>query len=173
VMRLLLALHTSDLARIAISTNGSARTRAVRGTQEIYTNSGALRARSWYCRKNCRTSAHAHYVGSGHRTKRVANNNTSSMGEPVVRFGSRKSKLSADGVGVKPSKAVSANSAPLTRGRGCIWIKEVDVALMVAMSTGEGDSSGCSRSCSHSMIDLSRLESDRERTVDRRHDSLR
>jgi len=174
-MRVVLALHTSDARRaIGSSSISSSHTSA---TQEIYTVGDALRA-SWWCGKDRRNSANEKCVGSRHRTKRIANNSTSVPCEAVVRFGSGKPKLFADGVGVNLGEAVSANSTPAQssgKREADTWgrVKEVDVALVVAVATGEGDSSGCRRSRSHSMVNLSQLKRGREGIVDRRHDSLR
>jgi len=163
-MRVILALHPTDLATRTRSTKTSSGTTA---TQEIYISNVALRARkTWSC---CTTEADC--VGSGHRTKRVANDNPRDNVEPIVRFGSGKPKLLTHGVGVNLGEAISANTAPLSRSY-CI-VKEVDVALVVAMSTGEGNPSGSRLSCSHSMIDLGHLKRGGESIVDRRHDSLR
>ena len=68
----------------------------------------------------------------------------------------------ADGVGVKLGEAVSANSAPCCRSSRwrrrsasrCSRGKDVDIALVVAKSTGEGDSSGYRVSQSNSIVDL-------------------
>jgi len=102
----------------------------------------------------------------------VATNNTNSSCGAVELSGSGKPKLSADGVGVVPSEAVSANSAPLPSRKNCI-IKEVDVALEVAVPAGEGDSSDLCVSCSHGTFNLGQQERVRENIVDRRHDRLR
>ena len=76
--------------------------------------------------------------GSRHRTKRVATSTTTSCAAVELSGSSGKPKLSADGVGVVLIELVSANSAPLSSSS----FKEVDVALELAVSTDEGDSSG-------------------------------
>jgi len=167
-VRVSLALHTSDLARRASEPCASSSTE-ITTSLELHTGSDAQRAigsSGAKSEENC--------VGSGHRTKLVATNKTRTSWETVVFSGSSKPKLFADGVGVEPSEAVSANSTPLSSsGCACVSQEEVDVALVVAKSTDEGDLSGLCLSRSHSMLDLGQLERGGESIVDRRHDRLR
>jgi len=137
------ALHTSDLASRARGrrheyTGGwvySQEPSTVLDTAETTISRGAPQASS---RKGTKEGE----VGRGHRTKPVALNRTSSC-EAVVPFGFGEPKLFADSVGVELGEAVSANSAPLSSCCGSSryrWLKEVDVALVVAKSTGDSDS---------------------------------
>jgi len=106
--------------------------------------------------------------GSGHRTKLVATNTTTTNAcDSVELFGSGKPKLPADGVGVVPSEAVSTKTAPLSIG------EDVDVALVVAKPTDEGNSNGARVGRFHSMLYLGQLDSGGESIVDRRYDRLR
>merc|ERR1719481_1676651 len=109
-MRVTLALHTSDLARIASSTKNTSQTAT---SPETSVSSGAPRAK-----RGTRSSSDDESEEGG-RTKHVATNNTSGRVEAVVPFGSGKPKLFADGVGINLSEAVSANRAPaLSSSRG-------------------------------------------------------
>jgi len=159
-MRVTLALHTSNLAR---NTRSSKSPTYIDASPETCVSSSALRANTSEDESE-----------EGDRTKRVASNKSGGSVEAVVRFGSGKPKLFADSVGFNLSEAVSANSAPaLVSSRGRKTVKEVDVALVVAKPTDEGDSIAYRLRFSHSMLDLGHLERDRESIVDRRHDSLR
>ena len=75
----------------------------------------------------------------------------------VVPFGFGEPKLFADGVGVELGEAVSANSTPCSCYCSSTWcrrFKEVDIALMVAKSTGDGNSNGLRGSRLRSKVDL-------------------
>jgi len=158
------ALHTSDLVGVANhrrpggwwSWERNIKTRAILETTSFFINRGAPQASSTISEENC--------VGRGHRTKPVALNRTSKW-LAIVPFGFGEPKLFADCVGVNLGEAVSANSTPYSSSTRCRRGKEVDVALVVAKSTGDGDSNGLRGSRLRSKVDLGLNYSDGESSV--------